>query len=63
MAPPYLCDLLNEQMRGQLPQYIDRRREKGVSWLEISIEIRQDYGMKITGPTLHRWAKRYNGAK
>lgn len=49
-----LQSLLSEKVGG-LDGYVTSRRERGVSWRAIALEIRDDTGIDVTDEALRVW--------
>lgn len=49
---------LNWRMNGRLPRYLVVRRERGATFDDIAIEIRNSYGVRVAGETVRQWCLR-----
>lgn len=48
---------LNSLMRGNLVRFLAARRARGMSYADISLEIRDEYGVTVTGEAVRQWCR------
>lgn len=58
MAAPDLFPFVDRLIGGDLAERLRRWRAEGLSYRRISLQLRDDAGIDVTGETIRRWCNR-----